>query len=202
MDIYKKITASSIAFGVGFSLLGTTFVSANTQETNTEVVAPDYENASGTYLNKAMELYKNAVDVEESEENLYDFSDEDFDGEFVIDMSTLENGDILVMATWDGSWTSNYTVPGYLVGGGAAAATAYVVSLGNVPVALASTIGAWVGGYAGTKSEVAVRSTVKYRWVTRYTKCYYETTSKLYQKNRLVKTITKNFTAAADPNTD
>lgn len=196
MKSIKKITTLSLALALPLATVTPSFAAENSKEPIS--VSTPVELTKDAKL--AMQLLDQGVITDLGEESLYKNSD-DFET-VVYEFNSLANGDVQILAAgFDGQWTNSWTVPKGVINAGAMAVTTYLATTLGAPLLLATFLGGLAGNYAVTKN-IKFTSTVKYRWVTKYTKCYYESSTKIYVDGTYKKTVSKNWTAEVDTNTD
>lgn len=149
----------------------------------------------------AMTLLNEGIVVEVGDSETFVFEGSDFEQVVFTGSVNASSGDMTINATWDGSYTSTWIVPAWAVTAGTGTVMSYLSTYLAVPAPLAVFLATVVGGLA-TSNEVKFVSTVNYRWITRYTECYYESSTKVYVNGTYSKTVTKSWTAKDDPNTD
>jgi hypothetical protein len=115
---------------------------------------------------------------------------------------------VATSTSWDGSYTSTYTIPSYVVSAslslGSGYIAGYLTSAYGMDAKAAAALGTILMGLItnGLSGDIRVDSTVNYRWVTFPTECYYESTSKIYKSGTYYTTKSYSWTAEVDFNTD
>lgn len=179
----KRVISTILALVIPISASTSVYASGN---------EGDDANSAMTLLNKGtiVELENKSLELESSDFKTLEFS---------YSTDSL-NGDVSINATWDGSFSNSYTIPKLVVAGGSYAITEWLLSMTSWPKLVCGTVAAGVLAY--TSDDVTVKSTVNYRWITKYTECYYSMSSNIYVDGVFKKTITQTWTAKDDPNTD
>lgn len=116
------------------------------------------------------------------------------------------NSEVTTLAKWDGQFTSNYTIPSYVVASAATYGmyhiTRYLTATLQLGPAAAATFTGMVTGYVASKGEIKLKSVQKYRWIKKYTKAEYQATTKIYVKGKYKTTKTKKWISEVDTNID
>ncbi|MED4351896.1 hypothetical protein P9265_06040 [Schinkia azotoformans] len=179
----KRVIFTILALVIPISASASVYASGN---------EGDDANSAMTLLNKGniVELENKNLELESSDFKTLEFS---------YSTDSL-NGDTSINATWDGSFSNSYTIPKLVVAGGSSSIVAWLLSKTTWPTAICTGIASAIGVY--TSDDVTVKSTVNYRWITKYTECYYSMSSNIYVDGKFKKTITQTWTAKDDPNID
>ncbi|MFS0654632.1 hypothetical protein [Bacillus sp. 179-C3.3 HS] len=118
----------------------------------------------------------------------------------------LLKSELEAQAKWDGQFTSNYTIPSYVVASAASYGmfhiTRYLASTLQLGPAAAAAFTGMVTGYVASKGEIKLKSVEKYRWIRKYTKAEYQATTKIYVNGKYKTTKTKKWISEVDTNID
>ncbi|SPR92850.1 hypothetical protein [Bacillus altitudinis] len=118
----------------------------------------------------------------------------------------LLNNELEARAKWDGQFSSNYTIPSYVVASAATYGmfhiTRYLTATLQLGPAAAAAFAGMVSGYVSAKGEIKLKAVQKYRWLKKYTKAEYQATTKIYVNGKYKTTTTKKWISKVDTNID
>ncbi|WHF25928.1 hypothetical protein QJS65_13955 [Bacillus altitudinis] len=92
------------------------------------------------------------------------------------------NNELEARAKWGGQFSSNYTIPSYVVASAATYGmfhiTRYLTATLQLGPAAAAAFAGMISGYVSAKGEIKLKAVQKYRWIKEYTKAEYQATTK------------------------
>lgn len=190
----KLITSFSLALLLSFGTVIPAFAESNTPEPNQYSLPSSNDESSDL----AMEIAEKG-EVQDFTEIKSGAENPSFEGiEIGIKPFKADQGG--GGGGWDGSYTSDYTIPSWATAGGIAAITTWAAAHTAWNPYAVSIISAMAADYFA--KDVRVKSTVYYYWVTKYTKVHYKATSALYADGKYKSTKTYEWTGSIDSNID
>lgn len=200
MKFGELIVPTVLSFILSCSVISPGFASAKEGDSTPNTTSVTQSNLESKELDLAKEIAKSGKVIEYSESDNFDFKSINQTTAISSGIVPFANEPIEGGSSYDGYYTNDYTIPGYITGSAAGTITAWALANTTWNPVIIGGIVSVASGYAG--KDVRVKSTVYYTWVTKYTKCKYTSTSKIYVSGKYKKTTTKTWTGSVDSNID